>query len=121
MDLTDYRSQFDLHFLVPFSEDYQEIKVRLREKGHSLFHSTNADRFFEEFKQSPSHLVVLDLSLIIGTIDDFLAECLDVASQTNFIFIGSSFSRYKYWDNKETSRNFLQDYIDLVGELFYVE
>lgn len=114
MDLTDYRSQFDLHFLVPFSEDYQEIKVRLREKGHSLFHSTNADRFFEEFKQSPSHLVVLDLSLIIGTIDDFLAECLDVASQTNFIFIGSSFSRYKYWDYRDYG---VLDYISLEDHL----
>lgn len=101
MDLTQYRSQFDLHFLVPFSEDYQEIKVHLREKGHSLFHSTNVDRFFEEFKKSPSHLVILDISLIAGSIDDFIAECLELASQTHFILIGSAFSRYKFGEYRD--------------------
>lgn len=101
MDLTEYRSQFDLHFLVPFAEDYQEIKVHLRDKGHSLFHSTNVDRFFEEFKQSPSHLVVIDLALVAGPLDDFLAECLEIASQTNFILLGSSFSRYKFWEYRD--------------------
>jgi diguanylate cyclase (GGDEF)-like protein len=101
VDLTEYRSQFDLHFLVPFSEDYQEIKVHLREKGHSLFHSTNRERFFEEFKNSPSHLVIVDLTLVSGPIDDFLAECLEIASQTNFILIGASYSRFKYWEYRD--------------------
>jgi diguanylate cyclase (GGDEF)-like protein len=101
VDLTQYRSQFDLHFLVPFSEDYQEIKVHLREKGHSLFHSTNTDRFFEEFKKSPSHLVIVDLSLVVGAIDDFLAECLEIANQTHFILIGSAFSRYKFGEYRD--------------------
>lgn len=101
MELTDYRSQFDLHLLVPFSEEYQEIKVHLRDKGHSLFHSTHQERFFEEFKRSPSHLVIIDFSLIPGAIDDFLAECLEIAQQTHFIIIGPSFSRYKFVEYRE--------------------
>lgn len=114
MDLSQYRSQFDLHFLVPFSEDYQEIKVNLRDKGHSLFHSTNTDRFFQEFKGSPSHLVILDLSVLAGPVDDFLAECLEIANQTNFILIGSSFSRYKFVEYRDYG---VLDYISIEDHL----
>jgi diguanylate cyclase (GGDEF)-like protein len=114
VDLSEYRSQFDLHFLVPFSEDYQEVKVHLREKGHSLFHSTNVDRFFEEFKQSPSHLIILDLSLVTGPLDDFLAEVLEIASHANFILIGSSFSRYKFWEYRDYG---VLDYLSVEDQL----
>lgn len=114
MDLTEYRSQFDLHFLVPFSEDYQEIKVHLREKGHSLFHSTNLDRFFEEFRLSPSHLVIIELSLLSGPIDDFLAECLEIAAQTHFVFIGPTVSRFKFVEYRDYG---VLDYLSIEDHL----
>lgn len=114
MDLSEYRSQFDLHFLVPFSEEYQQIKVSLREKGHSVFHSTSRDQFKLDFKQSPSHLVIVDYSTVEGPIDDFLAECLELACQTHFILLGPSLSRNKYWGYREYG---VIDYISLEDRL----
>lgn len=114
MDLTDYRSQFDLHFLVPFSEEYQQIKVNLREKGHSVFHSTNREQFKLDFKQSPSHLILVDCASVEGPLDDFLAECLEIACQTNFILLGPSTARSKYWSYRDYG---VLDYISLEDRL----
>lgn len=114
MDLTDYRSQFDLHFLVPFSEEYQQIKVNLREKGHSVFHSTSLEQFKLDFKQSPSHLIIVDGSSVEGPLDDFLAECLEIACQTNFILMGPSATRGKYWNYRDYG---VLDYISLEDRL----
>lgn len=114
MDLTDYRSQFDLHFLVPFSEEYQQIKVSLREKGHSVFHSTNREQFNLDFKQSPSHLIIVDTASVEGPLDDFLAECLEIACQTNFILMGPSATRAKYWNYRDYG---VLDYISLEDRL----
>jgi len=114
VDLTEYRSQFDLHFLVPFSEEYQRIKVGLREKGHSVFHSTHLEQFKKDFKESPSHLVIVDCSSITEPIDDFLAECLEIACQTNFILMGPSLSRSQYWSYRDYG---VLDYISLEDRL----
>ncbi len=114
MDLTEYRSQFDLHLLVPFSEEYQQIKVHLREKGHSVFHSLKKEQFLIDFKQSPSHLVIVDVTVAEEPLDDFLAECLELACQTHFILLGPSSVRNKYWSYRDYG---VLDYVSLEDQL----
>lgn len=114
MDLTSYRTQFDLHLLLPFSEEYQKLKVHLRKKGHSVFHSIGEDLFLKEFKRSPSHLVIFDSQMITKANDDFLADCLEIASQTHFIVLGPTESRLLWWDFRDYG---VLDYISLEDKL----
>ncbi len=114
MDLKPFRNQFDLHMLLPFNEEFQQLKVRLRSKGHSVFHSTTEKKFMEDFKQSPSHLIIFDRQLITTPIDDFLAECLEVASQCHFIILGPTMERRQFMEYRDYG---VLDYISVEDQL----
>lgn len=110
MDLTQYRSQFDIHFLVSSNDVYRMAVEMLREKGHIVYFSDDEKKFFEEFKKKPSHLVIIDITQISSFFEDFLADCIEVAPQTQFIAIGKNSYRTTLKEYKEHG---LLDFIDI--------
>lgn len=114
MDLQPYRKQFDLHLLLSYTEEIQQLKINLRNKGHSVIHTTQSEKFFTDFKQSPSHLIILDKQLIKNSIDDFLSECLEIACQSHFIVLGPSSDRIQFLDYRDYG---VLDYLSLEDQL----
>jgi diguanylate cyclase (GGDEF)-like protein len=121
VNITSYRSQFDLHFLAPPLDVFRLAKEMLREKGHSVLHSLDEKQFLEDFKKKPSHLVIVDIQQLNTYFEDFIAECLEKAPNTHFIGIGINSYRRSLREYREHG---LLDFVEmndaLVSQLDWV-
>jgi diguanylate cyclase (GGDEF)-like protein len=88
VELSEYRKEFDIHFLAPRIAGFEKSIIQLKNLGHQVQWGETHAAFRMEFNANPSHLVVVHLLSLETSLEDFLIECLAASPKCLFIAVG---------------------------------
>lgn len=88
MDVSQHRQDLHIHFLGPASSQFSQLQEFAHKRGHPVKSSTSESDFFQIYRATPSHIVLVNLQSLENDLESFIEKCAEVFPKVVFIVMG---------------------------------